>query len=804
MRSPIPFPTTLRSRLAGAVGMLVLWATLAAAPLALDVAERDLRAVLGAQQYATLSSAAGFLDDLLEARLRYMAALAAAMPRDARHDRHRLQEWLTARTADAADEFFNIAVFARNGEMVASGVSLPTAQPLTAVGRPYFEETLLRGRGIVSDPFQSRLTGAKVVLVTAPVFDDQGEIIYVITGRIDLQHARFLHQVDAMRPGNTGYLFLMSADGVQIDHPVRDRMMSRQDQAPATQPGLARALHGFEGWLHGRDSDGAAIVTYKRLSTTGWILGAHYPEAEAFAPLERVRQKVYAVAGALALAAAIAAWWLVRRGLEPLDALRRNVAAVRHEGEDIDVLALARDDEIGDLGRAFHDLVHARSRAADRMRAIADNIPAVIAYVDRDERFEFTNAGFDRMLGTPPDWALGRTVREALGAPGYARLEPQIRAALRGERGHIEDVRSDDATRHQMIDTIPDIDAEGFVVGFYVLAMDISARKQAELSQAASEQRLRMIADNLPVLICYIDRNHRLGFGNATFETWLGLEPARLPGMHLAEAVGKAAYDAARPRLRQAFEGVGTTFEMSLQAQARHRILEWTFVPDVQAQERPAEGAAGLIVGVYALAHDMTRVKEAESRLVQMARFDSLTGIANRRLFGELLGQALERARRQRQVLGVAYMDIDHFKGINDTWGHGVGDEVLKEFALRLVGCVRVTDTPARLAGDEFVVLLEDVKGRDEAERIGAKLLSASLRPFATGAGDLAVTASVGIALVAGTTAALPTQDQVLGWADAALYAAKRNGRNRCVVRMGDAAEPALDGVSATPGMERG
>jgi diguanylate cyclase (GGDEF)-like protein/PAS domain S-box-containing protein len=312
------------------------------------------------------------------------------------------------------------------------------------------------------------------------------------------------------------------------------------------------------------------------------------------------------------------------------------------------------------------------------------------------------------------------------------------------------------------------------------MAMDISERKEAELAQAASEQRLRLIADNLPVLICYIDRNHRMGFGNATFHAWLGLEPVRLPGMHLQEVLGKPAYDAARPRLKQAFEGVGATFEMPLQALGRHRILEWTFVPDVQAQGRVTVAVAG----VYALAHDMTRVKEAESRLVQMARFDSLTGIANRRLFGELLGQALERVRRQRQVMGLAYMDIDHFKGINDTWGHGVGDEVLREFAQRLAACVRVTDTPARLAGDEFVVLLEDVKGVEEAERIGAKIADAIRRPFATGAGPLNVTASVGIALVHGVDGPLPTQDQVLGWADTALYAAKHGGRNRCVVRV--------------------
>ncbi|MFS2019627.1 diguanylate cyclase domain-containing protein, partial [Massilia sp. CT11-108] len=701
---------------------------------------------------------------------------------DARHDPRRLQAWLANRTADVGDEFVNIAVFARSGELVASGASMPTAQPLTATGRPYFEETLLRGHGIVSDPFQSRLSGANMVLVTAPVFDDHGEIVYVLAGRIDLQHARFLRQVDALRPGSTGYLFLMSADGTLIDSPAKERQTATAP--PADQPGIARALHGFEGWLIGGDREGPAIVTYKRLATTGWILGARYPEEEAFAPLARVRRTVLVVAGILALVAGLLAWWLVRRGLRPLAELRRNVAAVRHEGVDSEVLALARNDEIGELGRAFHDLVQARGRAAARMRAIADNVPAVIAYVDRDERFEFTNAGFDRMIGSEPDVFIGRTVSEALGEAGYARLEPLIRAALRGEHGHVEDVRSDDARRHQMIDTIPDIDADGRVAGFFVMAMDISERKEAELAQAASEQRLRLIADNLPVLICYIDRNHRLGFGNATFQAWLGLEPVRLPGMHLQEVLGKPAYDAARPRLKQAFEGVGATFEMPLQAQGRHRILEWTFVPDVQAQGRVNVAVAG----VYALAHDMTRVKEAESRLVQMARFDSLTGIANRRLFGELLGQALERVRRQRQVMGLAYLDIDHFKAINDTWGHGVGDEVLKEFAQRLAACVRVTDTPARLAGDEFVVLLEDVKGVDEAERIGAKIVEAIRKPIATGAGPLEVTASVGIALVHGADGPLPTQDQVLGWADTALYAAKHGGRNRCVVRVAEEA----------------
>jgi diguanylate cyclase (GGDEF)-like protein/PAS domain S-box-containing protein len=779
LRTAFSLPITVRSRLAVTVGLLVLGATLLVGPLALTVAERDMRTVVGDQQLALLTSAAAFIDDRLDARLRQMEALAQAVPPAALADPRRLQAWLSEQGVGVRGDFVNIVAFARNGELVASGASMPSAQPLTGAGRQYFEETLRRRRGIVSEPFTSRLSGAQIVLVTAPVLDAGGAVVYVLAGRIDLRQSNFLRQIDALKPGRSGYLFLLSADGVVIDHPSKERLMEKLDGAPGEMPGARAALGGAEGWQHGTDRQGPAIFTYKRLRSTGWVLGARYPSAEAFAPMDRMRRRVLALAAALALLAGGFAWWLVRRRLRPLDVLRRKVAAIRHGDLDIGALLadpqLRRRDEIGELACAFHDMVRQRERTFGRMRAIADNVPAVIAYVERDERIAFTNAGFDAMLGLAPGSAVGRTVREALGDTAYARLEPVVRAVLRGERGRIEDVRSDDRRRHQMIDTLPDIDGAGEVAGFYVLAMDISERKEAELAQAASESRLRLIADNLPVLICYIDRNHRLGFANATFRSWLGLGEARLDGMHLLDALGKPGYDGARARLQGAFGGAGVTFEMALQAAGRHRILEWTFVPD--------RGQDGAVAGVYALAHDMTRVKEAESRLVQMARIDDLTGIANRRLFNETLGRALERARRRSNVLGLAYLDIDHFKRINDTWGHGVGDEVLKEFARRLAASVRAADTVARLAGDEFVIVLEDVQGADQAARIGAHLVEAMRAPFSTAAGAIPVSASVGITLADAGAGPVPDQEQLLGLADAALYEAKRAGRDRCVVQ---------------------
>ncbi|GGY03188.1 sensor domain-containing diguanylate cyclase [Pseudoduganella dura] len=174
---------------------------------------------------------------------------------------------------------------------------------------------------------------------------------------------------------------------------------------------------------------------------------------------------------------------------------------------------------------------------------------------------------------------------------------------------------------------------------------------------------------------------------------------------------------------------------------------------------------------LYRLSH--TR-KQAADDLHRMATTDVLTGTHNRRMFDQFLPAALARARRSGDSVAVAFLDIDRFKSINDTHGHAVGDAVLVEFARRLQGAVRCTDTVARLAGDEFVIVYEQVRGFDEAHQLGGKILAAMAEPFRAGGATLCVTASIGISVTRHHTSA----EAIMQSADYALYGVKAAGRN--------------------------
>ena len=173
-------------------------------------------------------------------------------------------------------------------------------------------------------------------------------------------------------------------------------------------------------------------------------------------------------------------------------------------------------------------------------------------------------------------------------------------------------------------------------------------------------------------------------------------------------------------------------------------------------------------------AQDVSALKASEERVRHMALHDALTGLPNRQLFADRLEQALRRARRNNAGVGLLYVDLDHFKALNDTYGHAHGDRVLVETALRLKACVRDSDTVVRLGGDEFVIVLPDLAGSRDAQAVGEKVLAALYDPEVA-EGRMFLGASVGLACYPEHG---DDQDSLLARADAAMYAAKRAGGN--------------------------
>jgi diguanylate cyclase (GGDEF)-like protein len=170
--------------------------------------------------------------------------------------------------------------------------------------------------------------------------------------------------------------------------------------------------------------------------------------------------------------------------------------------------------------------------------------------------------------------------------------------------------------------------------------------------------------------------------------------------------------------------------------------------------------------------------KRSESRLAFLALHDPLTGLANRVQFRERLARALERCDRTRGRVGVLFLDLDHFKEVNDTLGHDAGDLLLKEVGQRLTQCVRSFEVVARQGGDEFVILLENLRGADDATAVARRILAALAKPIGLGPAERPVHTSIGVAL----SEPGDTVDSLTDKADRAMYRAKQSGRGTFAV----------------------
>ncbi len=186
------------------------------------------------------------------------------------------------------------------------------------------------------------------------------------------------------------------------------------------------------------------------------------------------------------------------------------------------------------------------------------------------------------------------------------------------------------------------------------------------------------------------------------------------------------------------------------------------------------------------IARDITAQKQAEQRLVYLAQYDALTGLPTRALFHDRATHALARAHREEKLVAIMYLDLDHFKNVNDGMGHHAGDELLKAVAKRITSCLRDVDTVSRMGGDEFTVILESIPHIDNATIVAEKILDVMQEPFQVDGHEIHMTVSIGITIY-------PMDDKdltnLLKDADQAMYRAKQAGRNNFQIFGADMAE---------------
>lgn len=308
----------------------------------------------------------------------------------------------------------------------------------------------------------------------------------------------------------------------------------------------------------------------------------------------------------------------------------------------------------------------------------------------------------------------------------------------------------------------------------FPVALAMAERARLSARARESELRYRMLADYSHDVVVRMRADGQRLYVSPSSKDILGWEPAQMlqPSQGLVHPEDRAL------QLQTIAAVVGSGKPITAIYRMRHKQGHYVWM---EAVARPIPSADGKAIDIIFAGRDITERVAAEQalhasrgELETQARIDSLTGLANRRQFDERLSLALGRSRRQGLAVALMYMDIDHFKEVNDSFGHAVGDEVLRIFGQRLSACVRAGDLVARLGGDEFVVLVEDLSSAGTVEVIARKLIVAMSEEMMVEGVALRVTTSIGIAFSMHPAVAKTLTSS----ADAALYIAKKAGRN--------------------------
>ena len=406
------------------------------------------------------------------------------------------------------------------------------------------------------------------------------------------------------------------------------------------------------------------------------------------------------------------------------------------------------------------------------LAAIVESSEDAITSVTLDGTIESWNRGAEKVYGYAADEMKGRNLSILVPADRRDEQRKTLERIRQGEG--VTDyetvrVRKDGQRIDISLTMSPVKDAAGQIIGASGIGRDITERKQAE-----EALRIAAITFQTQEGIMITDRGARIERVNRAF--------TKLTGYSADEVIGRTPALLKSGRHDQQFyqemwEALGRENYWQGELWNRRKDGEVYPVRMTISAVQASDGRVTHYVGSFA---DITHRKEAEAQLHRLAFYDPLTELPNRRLLLERLRQAFAASARNGQHGAILFIDLDHFKTLNDTKGHDVGDQLLTEVAVRLLACVRGDDSVARLGGDEFVVMLEDLSKQQDtaakrAEAVAEKIRTAVAQPYAIGGHEYHSTASIGVSLFFDH---MESAEEVLKRADTALYRAKAGGRN--------------------------
>jgi diguanylate cyclase (GGDEF)-like protein/PAS domain S-box-containing protein len=404
------------------------------------------------------------------------------------------------------------------------------------------------------------------------------------------------------------------------------------------------------------------------------------------------------------------------------------------------------------------------------LAAVNDASPLGLMRADAGGRCTYVNRTFEFITGL--------TRQEALGDSWMRAIHPNDRAVLKAALNHMAQ------TRVPYQDTVRCVHPDGMIiwVSFKIAAMvvdgkvygyvgtvdDITHVRKSVMALRESESRLRTIADTLPAMVAYIDSEEIYRFHNLAYEREFNRTGVAVLGKTVEQTMGAERYAFLQPYVKRALAGETLTFEEDDISGITERTFEVVYIPQMDE-----EGLS--VIGFHVMRQDVTAQKREKQRLLKLSQVDALTGLTNRAGFLQKLHDAMNASREHGGLMAVMYMDIDRFKPVNDTYGHSVGDALLKAFSARLTHTMRASDTIARLGGDEFTIIMERIGRVDDAAALAAKIVSAMQAPFDLDGKVVSVSASIGLTYYRDEEV---SPAELLNRADMLLYEAKQAGRN--------------------------